>query len=199
MTTPFTNFCIYCDQLISTNENVLYYTRPITEIEKFQKQLYCSEKCKYNDKCSKLTTYTQFENSDSFSNLNDKVHISEESVASDYTQSHRSSRNENMVFHNTIDHENSSSSTFESILFSPLLISANISHISEQEMLPKNAMPLQNNILHELQSAYRNVYPDNSPKMTNFLNDIYCSSKTQSEHIAEKNYTLWLNAIHPST
>lgn len=198
MTTPFTNFCIYCEQLISTNENVLYYSRPIIEIEKFQKQLYCSETCKYNDKCSKLTTYMRVvDNNDCVSQQNDAVHVSEESVNSDYTQSQISYSHENRLYDDIIDQENDNSSTLESILFSPLLVPASVSQPSEQEILPKNAIPLQNSILTELQSAYRNVYPDNSPKMTNFLNDIYGSSRSQSEQIAETNYTLWLNAMKP--
>ena len=197
MTTPFTNFCIYCERWISTNENVLYYSRPITEIERFQKQLYCSDKCKYNDKCSKFTTYMQLDENESISKQNDNVHIYEESVASDYTQSQTSYSNENKLHDNTNDEEKDSSSTFECILFSPLLVPASLSQPSKHEVLPTKAIPLQNNILTELQSAYRDVYPDNSPKMTNFLNDIYGSSRSQSEHIAETNYTLWLNAMNP--
>ncbi|SMN20957.1 similar to Saccharomyces cerevisiae YGR146C ECL1 Protein of unknown function, affects chronological lifespan [Maudiozyma saulgeensis] len=196
MTSPFVDYCICCDQLITTNENVLYYTRTISEIEKFHKQLYCSEKCKFSDEYMKLRLFNKNETnkeskttecSDKFDQLVEIDDMTRDSSIFD-KYSHPNDCN--------IYTDDSREAELKTLLTSPSLMPLKkvITTTSDNnDQITKNSK--NRDFFAELKSTYSNLYVNKSPKMSNLLNDVYGSTKKQSEKIAENNYTLWLNAI----
>ncbi|CAB4255081.1 uncharacterized protein KABA2_05S07920 [Maudiozyma barnettii] len=201
MTSPFTDYCIYCDQLISTNENVLYYTRTSSEIEKFHKQLYCSEKCKFSDEHMKLAPFKnqeidkEYQNMDSYNRVENIIEIENITENSSIFDKYSYRKDFN------IDSSESRGADLETLLTSPLLVPSNkIPEYTNNNNNNNNSSlscTITNKVFFsELKSTYSYIHFDESPRMTNFLNDVYGSIKNQSEYIAENNYSIWLSEIN---
>ena len=47
----------------------------------------------------------------------------------------------------------------------------------------------------ELKKTHQNLNPGKENQSLNFFTDVYCEGKNNTEKMAEKNYTLWLNSM----
>lgn len=191
MTSPFTDFCIHCDQLIDKNENVLYYTRTATEIEKFHKQLYCSDRCKKADEQVKAMLIKRNRTSETrvpllFKYIPPAVNEVIGSPALK-TLSKISSQ---------IDKEDH----FDQIRCSSPLTSPFMENTNDNKK--KNFNDEQttdifvSDIYDELKTTYQNLNPGKEGQSNQFLTYIYRDGRNSSENMAGNNYTLWLNSMN---